>query len=110
MADEFVQCTTASGAAQFFAEAWHTEQLCYGRQNIEVLLMCLFWDQQRKQQVDRHVVGGIEGNRLLETDENADRCRAAAHTAVGNGNAASHRGAAELLSGDKPVENIVIGH
>ena len=93
------------GVQELLAEGAVAEHLGQLGQQLQVVFVGLFRHQQHEQQGDRASVGRVEGNRLGQADEGAKGILQAFDAAVGNGDALSQSGGAELLPGKQAVED-----
>src|SRR5262245_3284035 len=85
-----------------FAVAQHLRKL---GEHAQVLLGRLLGHEEQEYQIDRLAVGGVEGHRLGEAHEGADRFFEPLDSAVGNRDALAEARRAETLAREQAVEH-----
>src|SRR6267143_2540511 len=104
-ADQLVERRRVGGGAHRLAQRAVAEHLRELGEDLQVLLGRLFRHQEHEHEGDRRAVGRVEGNRLREADEGAERFLQALDPAMRDGDALPKTGGAEALARKQAVEH-----
>src|SRR3989454_409150 len=107
--DQLVKGPGVRRPAHRLAQRLVAEHLRELGKDLQVLLGRLFGNQQHEYQADGIAVGGVEGHRLREAQERAQRLLQSLDAAVGNRYPLAEPGRAEALAREQAVEDQAAG-
>src|SRR5438105_5705706 len=102
--DQLVQGRRVGGLAHRFAQRLVAEHLRELGQDLQMLFGRFFRNQQHEHQRHRAAVGRVEGHRLREADERAERFLQALDAPVRDRHALAQTGGAQALAREQAVE------
>src|SRR5512133_4590 len=105
IADELMQVAGVLGLDQLLAQVGIGKHLRQLRQDLQMLLGCLFRHQQHEQQFDRFAVGGVKGYRGAQAHERRHRFAQTLDSAMRNGHALTQAGRSQALAREQAVEH-----